>query len=52
MCDSIDKNIPLMRPTFFGKDDENNPKNRKIQNINPKEEFDKQEELKPDTTNK
>lgn len=32
MCDSIDKNIPLMRPTFFSENDENNPK-KKNKNI-------------------
>lgn len=28
MASSIDKNIPLMKPTFFSKNDPNNPKYR------------------------
>lgn len=28
MCDSIDKNLPIMKPTFFAEDDVNNPKNK------------------------
>ncbi len=38
MCESIDKNIPLMEPTFFSKDDKNNPKYQTKQNEEEKNE--------------
>lgn len=40
MCESRDKDIPLMKPTFFSQSDKNNPKNQ------PMNEDDKKDEKK------
>lgn len=47
MCNSVDKKMPLMKPTFFAEGDINNPKNKKA-----KEESEKQNKSPRSTTHK
>lgn len=47
MCDSIDKNLPLMKPTFFAEDDVNNPKNKNNKKAEIEDDKNKEMSQKP-----